>query len=337
MPFVKFKQSDGELLILLRSGEADAFTALYERYHRLLYVLAYKYLKDRDASEDAVQQVFLKLWEARSFMEPNMNLRNYLYTMLKNLVLNEIRDRNSAVEKNYVSTLKNYILQNPTVISRMENRCDQMLKNNLSPQRMNQIFFQLAEQEPISFSLDLRQYLMCEGGDVLKDEWGNVLTFLILYAIFPKEINQLYMPYFHNRREKVLSYSTEEEKKDDNYLFQYEYPPDMSIYKPGEWITHTWVIKNVGKVPWKHRRFECINPPNWLEKENKSLEIEGTIYPGDNVSLAVHLCIPDVPGHYALSWKMKNESFLNLQKVTIDYTLLFISNLVEQYYYLSYL
>ena len=101
MPFVKFKQSDGELLILLRSGEADAFTALYERYHRLLYVLAYKYLKDRDASEDAVQQVFLKLWEARSFMEPNMNLRNYLYTMLKNLVLNEIRDRNSAVEKNY--------------------------------------------------------------------------------------------------------------------------------------------------------------------------------------------------------------------------------------------
>lgn len=215
--------------------------------------------------------------------------------------------KNSAVEKNYVSTLKNYILQNPMVISRMENRCDQMLKNNLSPQRMNQIFFRLAEQEPISFSLDLRQYLMCEGRDVLKDKWGNVLTFLILYSIFPKEINQLYMPYFYNRREKALSSSTEEEKKYDNYLFQYEYPPDMSIYKPGEWITHTWVIKNVGKVPWEYRRFECVNPPDWLQKENKNLEIEGIIYPGDSVSLAVHLCVPDVPGHYALSWKMKNE------------------------------
>ena len=31
----------------------------------------------------------------------NVNLRNYLYTMLKNHVLNEIRNNNSAVEKNY--------------------------------------------------------------------------------------------------------------------------------------------------------------------------------------------------------------------------------------------
>lgn len=31
----------------------------------------------------------------------NVNLRNYLYTMLKNHVLNEIRNNNSALEKNY--------------------------------------------------------------------------------------------------------------------------------------------------------------------------------------------------------------------------------------------
>ena len=98
--FQKSIRSDEDLLTSLRQGSEDAFTVIYERYHKLLYVLAYKYLKSTYSSEDAVQQVFLKLWEARSLLMVNVNLRNYLYTMLKNHVLNEIRNNNSAVEKN---------------------------------------------------------------------------------------------------------------------------------------------------------------------------------------------------------------------------------------------
>lgn len=99
--FQKSIRSDEDLLASLRQGSEDAFTIIYKRYHKLLYVLAYKYLKSTYSSEDAVQQVFLKLWEARSLLMVNVNLRNYLYTMLKNHVLNEIRNNNSAVEKNY--------------------------------------------------------------------------------------------------------------------------------------------------------------------------------------------------------------------------------------------
>lgn len=102
MPFFqKSIRSDEELLVLLRSGSEEAFTVIYERYHKLLYVLAYRYLKSTCSSEDAVQQVFLKLWEARALLTIQVNLRNYLYTMLKNHVLNEIRNNTSAVEKNY--------------------------------------------------------------------------------------------------------------------------------------------------------------------------------------------------------------------------------------------
>lgn len=61
--FQKSIRSDEDLLTSLRQGSEDAFTVIYERYHKLLYVLAYKYLKSTYSSEDAVQQVFLKLWE----------------------------------------------------------------------------------------------------------------------------------------------------------------------------------------------------------------------------------------------------------------------------------
>lgn len=94
-------QTDDELLILLQKGDERAFTAIYERYHKLLYVVAYKYIKDTDTAKDAVQQIFLKLWESHTLFSIHINLRNYLYTMLKNYLLNEIRNNYTALEKNY--------------------------------------------------------------------------------------------------------------------------------------------------------------------------------------------------------------------------------------------
>lgn len=99
--FVGAAGSDEELLDALRSDGEEAFTCVYERYHRLLYVLAYRYLKDTAFAEDATQHVFMRLWESRALLVAGMNLRNFLYTMMKNHVLNVIRDQNTAIEKNY--------------------------------------------------------------------------------------------------------------------------------------------------------------------------------------------------------------------------------------------
>lgn len=213
----------------------------------------------------------------------------------------------SKAEKSYISVLKEYILQNPMVISRMENKGNLILKKDIFPQAMNQIFFQIEEQEKISLSPALKCYLMEEGKNSLKAEWGNVLAFCILYSIFPEEVNQLYVPYLY-RIENKVPHDTKERGKRDHSLFQYEYPPDMSVHKPGEWITHTWVMKNVGEIPWKNRRFECACPPEWINEESRTVKMKEIVYPGDTVSLTVHFRVPDTPGHYALNWKMKNKA-----------------------------
>ena len=93
--------SDEYLLALLGKGDEQAFTIIYQRYHKLLYVVAYKYLKNDCSAKDSVQQIFYRLWESRSVLIINMNLRHYLYTMLKNHLLNEIRNNYMAMEKNY--------------------------------------------------------------------------------------------------------------------------------------------------------------------------------------------------------------------------------------------
>ena len=93
--------SDEDLLSLLGKGDEQAFTIIYQRYHKLLYVVAYKYLKNDCSAKDSVQQIFYRLWESRSVLIISINLRNYLYTMLKNHLLNEIRNNYTAMEKNY--------------------------------------------------------------------------------------------------------------------------------------------------------------------------------------------------------------------------------------------
>ena len=52
-------------------------------------------------AEDVVQHVFSRLWEFRTELRVGISLKNYLFTMTKNHVLNLIRNENSAITKNY--------------------------------------------------------------------------------------------------------------------------------------------------------------------------------------------------------------------------------------------
>lgn len=92
---------DATLFAQVERGDMDAFTAIYDRYHKLLYVLAYRYLLDREMAEDVVQHVFTRFWEYRTELGVGISLKNYLVTMMKNHVLNVIRNENNALAKNY--------------------------------------------------------------------------------------------------------------------------------------------------------------------------------------------------------------------------------------------
>lgn len=83
-------------------GEKKAFSLVFERNYRLMYAIAIKYLKDEDAAMDAVQNTFIKLWEKRSELNKDTNLHNLLYTILKNGILNEIRNNKLHYEKLYL-------------------------------------------------------------------------------------------------------------------------------------------------------------------------------------------------------------------------------------------
>ena len=63
---------DEELIAALADGAVWAMDLLYERYSRLLYSLAYRFVGDLRIAEDLTQEVFLAAWQHASSYAPQI-------------------------------------------------------------------------------------------------------------------------------------------------------------------------------------------------------------------------------------------------------------------------
>ena len=78
--------------ILIKVAERDqsAFRQLYHCYHKRLLHFAWALVKTKEAAEEIVEDVFIKLWNQHSEVTHINNLKIYLYTATKNTALNHL-------------------------------------------------------------------------------------------------------------------------------------------------------------------------------------------------------------------------------------------------------
>lgn len=81
---------DRQLMELLVIGNEQAFTALYERYWKKLFVIAYNRLQEIQSAEDIVHDVFASLWASRQKLQVEKP-ENYLAVATKYMVLARIK------------------------------------------------------------------------------------------------------------------------------------------------------------------------------------------------------------------------------------------------------
>lgn len=86
--------SDEQLVYALKRGENWAMSALYDRYSRLVFSLALKILRDSGAAEEAVQEVFVKVWRrAKEFDSERGKFSSWLTGIAHNHAIDELRRR----------------------------------------------------------------------------------------------------------------------------------------------------------------------------------------------------------------------------------------------------
>jgi RNA polymerase sigma-70 factor (ECF subfamily) len=96
----------------IRRGDIKAYAKIYDDFFGVLYHLCIQYTHDSRASEEIVQDTFLKLWEIRETINEQIHIRNFLYTITKNKCLNYLRNQKISMrhqeEAKYLEIQFNY-------------------------------------------------------------------------------------------------------------------------------------------------------------------------------------------------------------------------------------
>ncbi|MBD2752354.1 RNA polymerase sigma-70 factor [Spirosoma validum] len=90
-------ESETMLSRRIKAGDDKAFEEIFFRYYKHLYAIGLKFLKNPDLAEDAVQDIFLKLWDHRDALNEAYSIKNFLSIAMKNHVMNVIRDHHTAI------------------------------------------------------------------------------------------------------------------------------------------------------------------------------------------------------------------------------------------------
>ncbi|MDE6270386.1 MAG: RNA polymerase sigma-70 factor, partial [Muribaculaceae bacterium] len=89
------------LIAALKLDSHEAFVRIFRIYYSNLVMFCGQFVDDRQACEDIVQDVFVRLWEERHKLEIKRSLRNYLTALVQNAALDLLR--HNKVKANYAS------------------------------------------------------------------------------------------------------------------------------------------------------------------------------------------------------------------------------------------
>ncbi len=76
--------TDKQLIQNLQKDDKKSFDELFERYYDQCYMYVSALVKDIDATQDIIQNVFLKIWLGRMRLNASRPFKNYLFIAIRN-------------------------------------------------------------------------------------------------------------------------------------------------------------------------------------------------------------------------------------------------------------
>lgn len=89
--YFRFMHFESKYIEGMINGNHADFEVIYNMYASKLYRYAYSFLKNREKSEDLVQETFISLWNSREHIRNRESVSNLLFTTMKNRLINSFR------------------------------------------------------------------------------------------------------------------------------------------------------------------------------------------------------------------------------------------------------
>lgn len=81
------------LLISTAAGDERAYRAIFDHHWNRIYQVARAMLRDTDEAKEAVQLVFIRLWEKRTHLPQVENFDAWLFIVARNTILSQLRKK----------------------------------------------------------------------------------------------------------------------------------------------------------------------------------------------------------------------------------------------------
>ncbi len=94
--FMPIQNTDSIYWNRLKQGDSAALGILYDKYIDKLFLTALRITDNRELAKDAVQEVFIEIWNYRDTLSDILYSESYLTKVLKNLLLKKIKKENVA-------------------------------------------------------------------------------------------------------------------------------------------------------------------------------------------------------------------------------------------------
>jgi RNA polymerase sigma-70 factor (ECF subfamily) len=86
-------EPDAELMLRVKEGDSASFERLLGKYRSPVIGYLYRMVQDQGVAEELAQEVFLRVYRARSTYEPAAKFTTWLFRIATHLALNSLRDR----------------------------------------------------------------------------------------------------------------------------------------------------------------------------------------------------------------------------------------------------
>jgi RNA polymerase sigma-70 factor (family 1) len=133
--------------------DMQAYKQLYELFFNPLHRFSYSLIKSKEAAEEIVSDVFIKIWQMRGELNTVASLKVYLYVITKNFSLNYITKhfKHPIISLNEISSDISVTISRPDdeLISAEIQQKIQSVINDLPSQC--RIIFQLVKEDGLSY------------------------------------------------------------------------------------------------------------------------------------------------------------------------------------------
>lgn len=134
--------SDEALVLRIQQGDQEAYAVFYERHRTAMYLSAYHLLRDDEDAHDAVQELFVTLWQHADRIDSKGNVKGYLYTILRNRILTSM-----SRSKHFEEYISSYLAFEQQSVSATEDtvlvrELEQLLEEKVSqlPPKMREVY-----------------------------------------------------------------------------------------------------------------------------------------------------------------------------------------------------